>query len=172
MAERDIYVDYASGARASRPQLDAVLRMLREGDALKLTRLDRLGRSVLHRVTPLGAQLRERGAGLNLIEQGIDTARPSASPSSSASRSSPNTRDGLAAARARTSGWSPTQAQRRAGRPTRGSSTTPASAPSSRSQISSAFPAPRSTGTWTPIAKASAQQPKGARNRPAGVATS
>jgi hypothetical protein len=35
-------------------------------------RLDRLGRSVLHLVT-LGAELRERGVGLHVTEQGIDT---------------------------------------------------------------------------------------------------
>jgi Resolvase, N terminal domain len=46
---------------------------MREGDTLKVTRLDRLSRSVLHLVT-LGAELRERGIGLHVIEQGIDTA--------------------------------------------------------------------------------------------------
>jgi hypothetical protein len=51
VAATDIYVDHASGARASRPQLDTVLRMLRKDDTLKITRLDRLGRSVLHLVT-------------------------------------------------------------------------------------------------------------------------
>ncbi|MGP8296992.1 recombinase family protein [Streptomyces inhibens] len=40
---------------------------------MKVTRLDRLSRSVLHLVT-LGADLRERGIGLHVIEQGIDTA--------------------------------------------------------------------------------------------------
>jgi DNA invertase Pin-like site-specific DNA recombinase len=38
-------------------------KVLRDGDILKVTRLDRLGRSVLHLVT-LGAELRERGVGL------------------------------------------------------------------------------------------------------------
>ena len=50
-----------------------MLRLLRAGDTLVITRLDRLGRSVLHLVT-LGAQLRERGIGLRVVEQGIDTA--------------------------------------------------------------------------------------------------
>jgi hypothetical protein len=72
VAARDIYVDHASGAKASRPALDTVLRMLRDGDTLKITRLDRPGRSVLHLVT-LGAELRERGVGLHVTEQGIDT---------------------------------------------------------------------------------------------------
>jgi DNA invertase Pin-like site-specific DNA recombinase len=95
-------------AKASRPQLDIVIRLLRNGGTLKITRLDGLGRSVLHLVT-LGADLRERGVGLHVIEQGIDTASAEAARCSGCSRSSPelqrelivaNTRDGLAAARA------------------------------------------------------------------------
>ena len=70
--DRDnIHVDVASGA--SRPKLDLVMQLMREGDTLKVTRLDRLSRSVLHLVT-LGAELRERGIGLHVIEQGIGTA--------------------------------------------------------------------------------------------------
>jgi DNA invertase Pin-like site-specific DNA recombinase len=68
----DVYVDTSSGAKASRPELDVVLKMLRKGDTLKVTRLDRLSRSVLHLVT-LGAELRGRGIELHVIEQGIDT---------------------------------------------------------------------------------------------------
>ncbi|WP_369185414.1 recombinase family protein [Streptomyces sp. Y1] len=72
--DRDnIHIDTASGAKASRPKLDLVLQLLRPGDTLKITRLDRLSRSVLHLVT-LGAELREREVGLHVIEQGIDTA--------------------------------------------------------------------------------------------------
>lgn len=73
VAPDDIHLDHASGAKASRPQLDLVLKLLRAGDTLVITRLDRLGRSVLHLVT-LGAGLRERGIGLRVIEQGIDTS--------------------------------------------------------------------------------------------------
>ncbi|MFC8278330.1 recombinase family protein [Streptomyces sp. NPDC057271] len=68
-----MHVDTASGAKASRPQLDLVMQLLREGDTLKVTRLDRLSRSVLHLVT-LGADLRERDIGLHVIEQGVDTS--------------------------------------------------------------------------------------------------
>jgi len=68
----NIHLDTASGAKASRPKLDLVLQLLRDGDGLKITRLDRLSRSVLHMVT-LGAELRARGIGLHVIEQGIDT---------------------------------------------------------------------------------------------------
>lgn len=73
VAADDIHLDHASGAKASRPQMDLVLKILRAGDTLVITRLDRLGRSVLHLVT-LGAGLRDRGVGLRVIEQGIDTA--------------------------------------------------------------------------------------------------
>ena len=83
-----------------------------------MTRLDRLGRSVLHLVT-LGAQLRERGVGLKVVEQGIDTATAEGramfgmlSVLAELQRELivANTRDGLAAARAR---------GRRGGRPPR-----------------------------------------------------
>ncbi len=109
VARDDIHVDHASGAKASRPKLDLVLRVLRDGDVLVVTRLDRLGRSVLHLVT-LGAQLRERGVGLKVLEQGIDTATAEGramfgmlSVLAELQRELivANTRDGLAAARAR-----------------------------------------------------------------------
>jgi DNA invertase Pin-like site-specific DNA recombinase len=109
VAANDIYVDHASGAKASRLALDTVLRMLRDGDTLKITRLDRLGRSVLHLVT-LGAELRERGVGLHVTEQGINTTTAEGramfgmlSVLAELQRELilANTRDGLAAARAR-----------------------------------------------------------------------
>ncbi len=109
VAERDIHIDTASGAKASRPQLDLVLQLLREGDTLVITRLDRLSRSVLHLIT-LGAELRGRGIGLKVTEQGIDTTTVEGramfgmlSVLAELQRELivANTRDGLAAARAR-----------------------------------------------------------------------
>ena len=109
VAATDVYLDHASGAKASQPQLDLVLRLLRHGDTLAVTRLDRLGRSVVHLVN-LGADLRERGVGLHVIEQGIDTASTEGramfgmlSVLAELQRELivANTRDGLAAARAR-----------------------------------------------------------------------
>ncbi|MFI2750950.1 recombinase family protein [Kitasatospora sp. NPDC018623] len=105
----NIHTDHAGGAKASRPQLDAVLTRLRSGDTLVITRLDRLGRSVVHLIT-LGAELRERGIGLKVLEQGIDTATAEGramfgmlSVLAELQRELivANTRDGLAAARAR-----------------------------------------------------------------------
>ncbi len=74
-----------------------------------ITRLDRLGRSVLHLVS-LGAELRERGVGLHVIPQGIDTTSAEGravfgmlSVLAELQREliGANTRDGLAGARAR-----------------------------------------------------------------------
>jgi DNA invertase Pin-like site-specific DNA recombinase len=73
VAERDIHVDVAGGTKASRPKFDLVMQLLRAGDTLKVTRLDRLGRSLVHLVN-VGAELRQREIGLHVIEQGIDTS--------------------------------------------------------------------------------------------------
>lgn len=96
--------------KASRPQWDVLYGVvLRSGGTLKVARLDRLGRSVLRLVT-LGAGLRERGVGLQVIEQGIDTATVegramfgmfSVLAELQRELTLANTRDGLAAARAR-----------------------------------------------------------------------
>lgn len=106
----NMYLDRASGAKASRPELDKALASAnRRGDQLVITRLDRLGRSVLHLVT-LGAALKERGVGLRVLEQGIDTSTAEGramfgmlSVLAELQRELiiANTRDGLAAARAR-----------------------------------------------------------------------
>jgi DNA invertase Pin-like site-specific DNA recombinase len=109
VAPENIHVDHASGAKASRPKLDLVLKLLRDGDQLAITRLDRLGRSVLHLIG-LGAELREKGVGLKVLGQGIDTATAEGramfgmlSVLAELQRELivANTRDGLAAARAR-----------------------------------------------------------------------
>ncbi len=107
--QKNIHIDYASGAKASRPEFDVLLKRLREGDTLKVTRLDRLSRSVQHLIN-LGADLRERSIGLHVIEQGINTDTPEGramfgmlSVLAELQRELilANTMDGLAAARAR-----------------------------------------------------------------------
>ena len=51
-----IYIDKASGKLARRPELDKALLVLRGGDQLAATTLDRLGRSLAHRIA-LSAEL-------------------------------------------------------------------------------------------------------------------
>ncbi|MFG3173604.1 recombinase family protein [[Kitasatospora] papulosa] len=107
--EQNIHIDYASGAKASRPEFNILLKRMREGDMLKATRLDRISRSLLHLVT-LGADLQERGIGLHIIEQGIDSSTPEGRAmfgmlgvmaEFQRELIHANTMDGLAAARAR-----------------------------------------------------------------------
>jgi DNA invertase Pin-like site-specific DNA recombinase len=49
--ERNIYSDYASGKLEDRPNLQACLKALREGDTLVVWKLDRLGRDLKHLIT-------------------------------------------------------------------------------------------------------------------------
>lgn len=107
--QKCLYVDVASGARAQRPQLDALTRALRPADTLVVTRLDRLGRSLVHLVN-FAELLRERGVNLVATEQAIDTTTPEGRVMfgvfgilAEVQRDLivANTRDGLAAARAR-----------------------------------------------------------------------
>jgi DNA invertase Pin-like site-specific DNA recombinase len=104
-----IFLDRASGAKASRPELDRLLGVLQPGDTLKITRLDRLSRSVQHLIN-LGADLRARSIDLHATEQGIDTSTMDGramfgmlSVLAELQRELivANTNDGLAAARAR-----------------------------------------------------------------------
>jgi len=77
VAKSDIFKDKASGARASRPGLDACLAQLQGGDTLLVWRLDRLGRSLRHLID-LVAELRQRGVGFRSLQDGaIDTTTAS-----------------------------------------------------------------------------------------------
>ena len=68
-----IFIDRGvSGKLAKRPQLDAALDYLREGDTLVITRLSRASRSLRH-LMDLFHTLDERGIGLDVLKQGIDT---------------------------------------------------------------------------------------------------
>jgi DNA invertase Pin-like site-specific DNA recombinase len=105
-----IYIDRGvSGRLARRPELDRALDFARSGDALVITKLDRLGRSVKNLVDEVLA-LEARGIDLVVLDQGIDTTTPagrmmfhvlSALAEFEAAMISERTRDGLAAARAR-----------------------------------------------------------------------
>ena len=72
-----IFVDRVSGARSSRPGLDACLNVLESGDTLVVWRLDRLGRSMPHLVT-LIQELLARGIAFRSLRDGmIDTTSAS-----------------------------------------------------------------------------------------------
>jgi DNA invertase Pin-like site-specific DNA recombinase len=74
-AER-FYIDQGqSGAKASRPELDRMMRELRPGDTVMAVRLDRLGRSVKNLIE-LVDRIEKAGADLLIIEQNIDTRTP------------------------------------------------------------------------------------------------
>lgn len=71
-----IFVDHGvSGKLAARPQLDAALEYLRPGDVFVITRLSRAMRSLKHLIA-LADDLKDRGIGLVVLKQQIDTTTP------------------------------------------------------------------------------------------------
>jgi DNA invertase Pin-like site-specific DNA recombinase len=69
-----LFIDHGvSGKYASRPELDACLRYLREGDVLVITRLSRAMRS-LKDLLGVADDLKARGIGLRVLKQDIDTS--------------------------------------------------------------------------------------------------
>jgi len=72
------YVDAGvSGARASRPALDAMMGAVRRGEvqAVAVAALDRLGRDVAN-LLAIAGELRERGVPLTSLREGIDLHSP------------------------------------------------------------------------------------------------
>ena len=70
-----IFADKATGKAASRPEWDKCLSQLREGDTLVVTKLDRVGRSLVNLVDVVRL-LGERGVELKVLDQDIDTSTP------------------------------------------------------------------------------------------------
>ncbi|MCQ9351900.1 recombinase family protein [Corynebacterium sp. 153RC1] len=70
-----IYSDTISGTKWQRPGLDQALDFARPDDTLVVTRLDRLGRSLVETVTTI-ADLAERGINVRVLEPALDTGRP------------------------------------------------------------------------------------------------
>ena len=98
-----------SGRKASRPEFDKCLEYLREGDALVVVELSRLGRSTKNLIE-LAETLRTRGIEMVILNLGIDTSTPSgklvytmlaAVAEMEADLVRERTNDGLKAARAR-----------------------------------------------------------------------
>lgn len=71
-----VFEDKVSGTRADRPGLAKALEMLREGDTLVVSKLDRLGRGVKQLVDLVGA-LHKQGVQLKSLTDAIDTRTPS-----------------------------------------------------------------------------------------------
>jgi DNA invertase Pin-like site-specific DNA recombinase len=57
---------------ADRPQLEAVLDFIREGDTLIITKLDRLARSTQH-LLAIADRVKDKGANLQILAAGVDT---------------------------------------------------------------------------------------------------
>lgn len=104
-----IFVEKITGTKSSRPELDKVRALLRKGDTLVITRLDRLGRSAKD-LLAIAAELEEKGVQLEVIEQAINTHTAegrlffqmvAAFSEFEHSIMVARTKDGLAAARAR-----------------------------------------------------------------------
>jgi DNA invertase Pin-like site-specific DNA recombinase len=71
-----VRAEKVSGAsRNGRTELETVLQFLRTGDALVVTRIDRLARS-LYDLEGIVRELQEKGVHLRALEQPVDTATP------------------------------------------------------------------------------------------------
>lgn len=76
VTQRHLYAEKASGTkREGRDQLAHMLRGLRKGDCVVITRLDRLARSTSDLLT-IAKQVEEAGADLVALEQTINTTTP------------------------------------------------------------------------------------------------
>lgn len=67
-----VYEDVCSGRATDRPGLSKALDIAREGDALVVWKLDRIGRSLPH-VVGLVGDLHKRGVGLKVLTGDVDT---------------------------------------------------------------------------------------------------
>ena len=104
-----IFVEKITGTKSSRPELELMNKMLRQGDTVLITRIDRLGRSAKDLLN-IVSDFESRGIELKVIEQNIDTSSNegklfftmvAAFAEFEHSMMVSRTKDGLAAARAR-----------------------------------------------------------------------
>jgi DNA invertase Pin-like site-specific DNA recombinase len=69
-----VFKEKITGTNTNRPQFKALMKFLREGDVLYITRLDRLARNSRDLLN-IKHELDEREIGLVVIEQDIDTTK-------------------------------------------------------------------------------------------------
>lgn len=111
-----VFSEHVTGTKSSRPQWDACQRFLRPGDTLLVTKLDRIGRSLVN-VVEVVCGLQARGVGIRCLDQGdIDTTTANgrlvfqimcALAEWEASLAKERTREGLDAAKVRYGGTLP-----------------------------------------------------------------
>ena len=70
-----IFQETHTGTTDQRPQLQEMMRYIRNGDTLYITKLDRLGRSTLH-LTQIFDKLEKKSVDIIVIDQSIDTTTP------------------------------------------------------------------------------------------------
>lgn len=71
-----VFSEKRSGRQAEgRPELQACLQFVRDGDTLVISRLDRMARSVLD-LAKMADLLRQKGVALKVLDQSIDTGTP------------------------------------------------------------------------------------------------
>ena len=68
-----LFSEQLSSVDAERPQLEAALDFVREGDVLVITKIDRIARSVSH-LCAIEAKLRAKGASLKVLSPELDTS--------------------------------------------------------------------------------------------------
>jgi DNA invertase Pin-like site-specific DNA recombinase len=104
-----VFIEKISGTKASRPELDKLRELVRQGDTIVITRLDRLGRSTKDLLT-IASEFEDKGVELEVLEQNINTKTPegrffftmiAAVAEMERGLMAARTRDGIAAARAR-----------------------------------------------------------------------
>lgn len=66
----EVYRDAFTGTKVDRPELNKLLNLLKEGDTIIVTKLDRLGRS-LSKTSELITELIERGITINILNLGV-----------------------------------------------------------------------------------------------------
>lgn len=70
-----IFSDVFSGSKNKRPELDKLLKIIRYGDSLVITKLDRIARSVMHGIQ-LIENLSDKGIIINVLNMGIVDSSP------------------------------------------------------------------------------------------------
>lgn len=73
--ERYLFTEKASGAKSSRPELNRMLSLLREGDTVVISSLDRLARST-KQLLELAERFDSEGIALVSLHENLDTSTP------------------------------------------------------------------------------------------------